>query len=413
MKKRVVITGLGAVTPLGLNVESFWNALRAGRCGVGPITVFNPERVACRVAAQINDFNPEDYFDHRTVQRTARFTQFAMVAAAEARRNARFDGPWDDPKRVGVILGNGIGGLEIDSEAHRKLYDKGPSRIGAMMIPKMIANEAAGNVAMLFGIHGPAHTIITACAGGTDAMGCALETIRNGRADIILAGGTEATIVEFGVGGFCALKALSTGYNETPEKASRPFDKNRDGFVMGEGAGILVFESLDHALKRGAPILAEVAGWGATCDAYHITAPAPDGEGAAEAMRIALDDAALTPADIDYINAHGTATPTNDPIETKAIKAAFGADAYRVKISSIKGAIGHCLGAAGGIEGVVCAKALSDGFCPPTLHLDEPDPECDLDYVPNVGVSADLRAVMSISLGFGGHNSAIVFKKYA
>lgn len=410
--KRVVITGLGAISPIGLDVESFWNGLRAGQCGVGPITAFDPARFPCQIAAQVRDFDPNRYFDRRTSQRMARFTQFALAAAGQAWEAAGLAERLDRPERAGVFLGSGIGGLEVDSEAHFKLFEKGPSRVPAMAIPKMIVNEAAGNISIRYGLHGIAHTLATACASGTDAIGHAFDTIRLGRADLMLAGGSEATIVEFGIAGFCALKALSTGFNSTPEKASRPFDAERDGFVMGEGAGILILESLEHAQERGAKILAELAGYGATSDAYHLTAPDPEGTGAAAAIREALADARLTTADIDYINAHGTSTPTNDPVETAAIKAAFGADAYRLKVSSIKGHIGHCLGAAGGLEAIASVLAIRDGFFPPTLNLDHPDPACDLDYVPNVGQTGEIRAAMSLSLGFGGHNSAILLKRF-
>lgn len=410
--KRVVITGLGAVSPVGLDTESFWNGLKSGKCGVGPITAFDATGYPCRVAAQIDDFNPENYFDRRTIQRTARFTQFALAAGEQAVKSAGFTEPFDSPQRAGVVLGSGIGGLEVDSDAHRKLFEKGPSRVPAMTIPKMIVNEAAGNLAIRFGLHGPAHTLATACASGTDAIGQAFDMIRLGRADFMFAGGAEATIIEFGIAAFCSVKALSTSFNDTPEKASRPFDADRDGFVMGEGAGIVVLESLEHAQKRGASILAELVGYGATCDAYHLTAPNPEGIGASAAIQMALADAGLTTAEIDYINAHGTSTPTNDPVETAAIKSAFGDDAYRLKVSSIKGAIGHCLGAAGGLEAVAAVLAIRDRFFPPTLNLDRPDPACDLDYVPKFGQTGEIRAALSLSLGFGGHNSVIAIQRF-
>jgi len=410
--KRIVVTGMGAVSPLGTGLEPFWSGVREGRSAVGRITSFDPSNFACQVAAEAKDFDPNQHFDRRTVQRMARFTQMSVVAAREAWKMARLPERLDHPERGAVMLGTGIGGLEVDSEAHRKLFEKGPTRVPAMSIPKMITNEAAGNLSMEFGLHGMAHDISTACASGTDAIGHGFDLLRSGRADIVLAGGAEATIIEFGIAAFCALKALSTSYNDTPEKASRPFDALRDGFVMGEGAGILVLETLEHALGRNAEILAEVAGWGATSDAYHLTAPAPDGAGAAETIRLALADAGLTTADIDYINAHGTGTPTNDPIETAAIKTVFGEDAYRLKVSSIKGQIGHCLGAAGALEAIAVVRSILDNFCPPTIHLDEPDPACDLDYVPNRGIEMEIRAALSLSLGFGGHNSAILIKRY-
>jgi 3-oxoacyl-[acyl-carrier-protein] synthase II len=335
-----------------------------------------------------------------------------MIAGQEAWKDARLDQfTFDDPNRCGVLLGNGIGGLEIDDESHRKMYEKGNTRIPAMTIPKMIANEAAGNVSMLLGIKGSAHVVVTACASGTDAIGFALDRIRSGRADVMLTGGTESTITEYGIGGFCQLKALSTNFNDTPQRASRPFDKDRDGFVMGEGAGILILEEWEHATRRGATIYAELAGFGASADAYHLTAPSPDGEGAARAIQLALQDAGLQPEDVDYINAHGTSTPTNDPVETKAIKTVFGKHAYKLAASSTKSMTGHALGAAGGIETVITALAVREGFFPATLNLDEADPECDLDYVPHEGRTGAIRSALSMSLGFGGHNSVVAVKK--
>lgn len=413
MSRRVVITGMGIVSPIGIGLEHFWEAVRTERCGIGPITRFDASLLPCRVAGEIKNYRGEDYFDKRVVQRTALFSQFAMIAGQEAWKDAGLDSySLDDPNRCSVLLGNGIGGLEIDDEAHGKLYEKGPSKIPAMTIPKMIANEAAGNLSMLLGIRGSAHTVLTACASGTDAVGFALDRIRAGRADIVLSGGTESTVTIYGIGGFCQIKALSTNFNETPERASRPFDKDRDGFVMGEGAGILVLEELEHARRRGAKIYAELAGYGATADAYHLTAPSPDGEGAVRAIRLALNDAGLDPTQVDYINAHGTSTPTNDPVETLAIKTAFESHASRLAVSSTKGMTGHALGAAGGIEAIVSALAVRDGFYPATINLDEPDPACDLDYVPNKGREGEIRAALSLSLGFGGHNSVIAIKAF-
>ncbi|MGL4944169.1 MAG: beta-ketoacyl-ACP synthase II [Thermoguttaceae bacterium] len=408
-RRRVVVTGMGAITAVGVGVEKFWESIRGGVCGVDTITRFDASTVPCRVAAEVKNFDASQYMDKRLVQRTALFSQFAMIAAEEAAKDARLtEGVVLD--NVNVLLGNGIGGLEVDCEAQRKLFEKGPSKIPAMTIPRMIANEAAGNVSMHLGLRGAAHTIVTACASATDALGFALDLVRSGRTDVVLTGGTEATINEFGIGGFCALKALSTSFNDTPQRASRPFDRDRDGFVMGEGAGILIFEELEHARRRGAKIYAEVAGFGATADAHHLTAPDPEGEGASRAIRRAMQDAGLTPDDIDYINAHGTSTPTNDPVETKAIKSALGERAMKIKVSSTKGMTGHCLGAAGAIEAIVCVLALRDQFFPATINLDNPDPECDLDYVPNVGQTGKVRAVLSTSLGFGGHNAVIAMK---
>ena len=412
--RRVVVTGMGAISAIGVGVGELWNAVRTEQCGVGPITRFDASEFPCRIAAEVKDFKPEKYFDKRIVQRTATFSQFAMIAGEEAWKDAGLDKfSFDDPNRCAVLLGNGIGGLEIDDESHRKLYEKGPSKIPAMTIPKMIANEAAGNLSMHLGIRGAAHTLLTACASGTDAIGFALDRIRAGRADVVLTGGTESTVTAYGIGGFCQLKALSTKFNDAPQRASRPFDKDRDGFVMGEGAGILVIEELEHAQKRGAKIYAELAGYGATADAYHLTAPSPDGEGAARAIRLALEDAGLKPEDIDYINAHGTSTPTNDPVETAAIKLALGEHAYKIKVSSTKGMMGHSLGAAGGLEAIISILAIRDGFFPATLNLDEPDPLCDLDYVPNKGQQGNIRVTASTSLGFGGHNGVVVFKRFS
>ncbi len=411
--RRVVVTGMGVVSALGVGLDSFWNAIKTEQCGVGPITRFDASHMPCRIAAEIKNYHSEEHFDKRTIQRMALFSQFAVIAGREAWKDAALDQfTFDDPDRCCVILGNGIGGLETDDESHRKLFEKGVAKLPAMTIPKLLANEAAGNLSMDLGIKGTALTIVTACASGTDAVGQALDRIRAGRAEVILTGGTESTITEYGLGGFCQLKALSTNFNDTPQKASRPFDKDRDGFVMGEGAGILVLEELEHAKKRGAKIYAELAGYGSTADAYHLTAPSPDGEGAARAIRLALKDAGLSVADIDYVNAHGTSTPTNDPVETLAIKTAFGDHAHRLAVSSTKGMTGHALGAAGGLEAIIATLAVRDGFFPATINLDEADEACDLDYVPNKGRSGEIRAAMSTSLGFGGHNSVVVVRQY-
>jgi 3-oxoacyl-[acyl-carrier-protein] synthase II len=375
MMRRVVVTGIGAITPIGKNVPEFWQGLRDGITGVGAITRFDASESPCRVAAEIKGFDVTKYFDRRDIQRSALFSQYAMIAAEEAWKNSGLD-DFSELNRdnVNVILGNGIGGLEIDVESQQKLFEKGMSRIPAMTIPRMLINEAPANVSMRLGLRGASHSLVTACASGTDVIGFAMDSIRSGRTDIVLTGGCEGALNVYGIGGFCSLKALSTNFNDTPQRASRPFDKDRDGFVMGEGAGILILEELEFAKRRGATILAEIAGYGATADAYHITSPDPEGDGAMRAIQRALKDSGLVAKDIDYINAHGTSTQTNDPVETKAIKKVFGDYAYKLKVSSIKGAIGHCLGAAGAIEAVACVKTVRDGFVPATLNLDEPDP---------------------------------------
>jgi 3-oxoacyl-[acyl-carrier-protein] synthase II len=410
--RRVVVTGMGVVTPIGNDLPTFWKNLRDGVCGIGPITRFDASRLDARIAAEVKNFDPSQYIEPKDVKRMALFTQYAVVSAKQAWADAGLDKATGlDPERVAVILGNGIGGMEVVGDGYKTLFERGPGRLSPMMIPKLISNEGAGNVSIALNAKGPVHTVATACASATDALGVALDAIRAGRADVVISGGTEAALVEFCIGGFCALKALSTKYNDTPQKASRPFDRERDGFVMGEGAGVLILEEYEHAVRRGARIYAEFAGYGGTGDAFHLTAPHPDGEGAARAMRVALRDAGLKPEDIDYINAHGTSTPINDPTETKAIKAAFGPHAYKLKVSSTKSMTGHLVGAAGAVEAVACIMALQDQFFPATINQEFPDPECDLDYVPNKGVNGTIRAAMSISLGFGGHNGVVIFKK--
>ncbi|MDR1053332.1 MAG: beta-ketoacyl-ACP synthase II [Planctomycetaceae bacterium] len=413
MFRRVVITGMGVISPIGVGLNNFWEAVKTETCGIAAITRFDASNLPCRVAGEVKNYNGEDYFDRRTVLRTAVFSQFAMIAGGEAWKDSGLDKfTFDDPDRCGILLGNGVGGLEVDDESHYKLFGKGPSKIPAMTIPKMICNEASGNLSIYLGIRGSAHVIVTACASSCDAIGFAMDRIRCGRADVMLSGGAESATTEYGIGGFCQLNALSTNFNNTPARASRPFDKDRDGFVLGEGAGILVLEELEHAQKRGAKIYAELVGYGASEDAYHITAPSPNGEGGTRAILSAIRDAGFKPADIDYINAHGTSTPTNDPIETAAIKNAFGEHAYKLAVSSTKGMTGHTLGAAGGIEAIITALSVHDNFFPATINLDEPDPLCDLDYVPNKGRNRIINAAISMSLGFGGHNSVIAMKKY-
>ncbi len=411
-KQRVVVTGMGVISPVGNDVPTFWNNIQHGVSGIGPLTKCDTAGLESRVSAEVKGFDPKNYFEVKEAKRMALFTQYAVAAAKEAWRDAGFEGPSAMPDRTAVILGNGIGGREVDHEAHKTLFEKGAQRISPMAIPKLIINEAAGNISMALNAKGPVLTIVTACASGTDAIGVALDVIRSGRADVVITGGTEAAITQVAIGGFCALGALSTKHNDAPEKACRPFDLNRDGFIMGEGAGVLIIETLEHAQKRGARIHAELAGYGATGDAFHLTAPEPSGDGAARAIRVALQDAGLKPTDIDYFNAHGTSTPINDPMETQAIKLAFGDEARRLKVSSTKSMTGHMIAAAGAVEAIICVLAVRDGFCPPTINYETPDPACDLDYVPNVGVTMPVRAAVSTSLGFGGHNGALVIKRF-
>ncbi len=416
MNKKIVVTGMGAITPLGHSVEETWAAIKAGKSGVGINDRFDTTEFATKIAGLVKNFNPSDFMDKKEARKMALFTQYAVAAAKEAMEQAGFGSGFHtgdiDSERTATVIGNGIGGFEIIEEGLRKLFESGPSRIPPMTIPKMITNEAPGNIAITYNIHGPAYTIATACASATDAIGNARMLIETGQADVVIAGGTEAAVTPFGIAGFNVIQALSTGFNDAPEKASRPFDKDRDGFIMAEGAGILILESEEHAKARGARIIAEVAGFGMTCDAHHLTAPHPEGAGAARAMKIALQSAGLKPEDVDYINAHGTSTPTNDPLETKSIKKAFGDHAYKLKVSSTKSMTGHMVGAAGAVEAIISIKAILDNFVPATTNLDNPDPECDLDYVPNQGIEMPVNVVLSNSLGFGGHNSAVILKRY-
>ncbi|MFW6228694.1 MAG: beta-ketoacyl-ACP synthase II [Alkalispirochaeta sp.] len=413
--KRVVITGLGTVSPVGNDIESFWKSVREGISGVGPITRFDTSDFVTKYAAEVKDFDPKERIDRRDARKMDRFSQYSVYAAREAFEQAGFlDKPDSyDPDRLGVVLGVGIGGFETIEEGIGSLISKGPDRVSPMTIPKMISNIAPAQIAINLRAFGPVYTITTACASATDAIGNAMRHIREGLADIMIAGGAEAPITPLGIAGFNVIQALSTAYTDDPSRASRPFDKDRDGFVMGEGAGLLVLESLEHAQARGATIIAEVVGNGFTNDANHLTAPHPEGIGAARAMQMALRDAGLEPTDIDYINAHGTSTPINDPTETLAIHKAFGDAAASIPVSSTKSVTGHCLGAAGAVEAIASILAIRDSFIPPTINLDEPGEGCDLDYVPNTGRAAEVNAVMSNSLGFGGHNGVLVFRKYA
>ena len=417
-KKKVVITGIGMVTPCGNGKDAAWTAVKAGKSGIGRITKFDPSRCTSQVAGEVKDFDAyveaNGLIDRKAARHMATFSRYAVAAAVEAWRDAGYtEENRPDMDRVGTLVGNGVGGIDVTGEAYRTLFDRGPDRLSPLAVPELISNEAAGNVAIALGAKGPSQVVVTACASSTDALGFALDMIRAGRADVIVTGGCEASVLEFCVGGFMKMKALSTKYNDTPEKACRPFNVDRDGFIIGEGSGMLILESEEHAKARNARIYCELAGYGATCDAYHITAPDPSAAGAVKAIRIALADADVTDlSTIDYINAHGTSTPLNDVMETKAFKEVWGEEqARKIKISSTKSMTGHLLGGTGALEAAFCALAIKEGFVPPTINYENPDPECDLDYTPNVGVAKEIRAAVSTSLGFGGHNGVLVFKK--
>ena len=411
MARRVVVTGMGAISPLGLDVPTLWQGLLEGRSGAAPITLFDASPYDTRFACEVKGFDPLNYMDRKEARRSDRYTQMAIAAAEEAMRNSGLKIDANNAERVGVIIGSGVGGLMTIREQFYVLVTKGPRAVSPFTIPMIIGNMAAGQVAMRYGAKGINYCTTSACASSAHAIGEAFEAIRRGVAEAIIVGGSEAPIDPFGVASFCAARALSTR-NDAPEKACRPFDAQRDGFVMAEGAGVLVLEELDFARRRGANILAEVLGYGATADAYHITAPAPQGEGAARSMRLALQQAGLQPTDVDYINAHGTSTPLNDVTETQAIKTVFGEYAYRVPISSTKSMVGHLLGAAGAVESIVCIQTILTGIIHPTINYEFPDPECDLDYVPNVPRRASVRVALSNSLGFGGHNVTLIFGRY-
>lgn len=415
--KKAVITGIGLVTPCGNGKDATWEAVKAGKSGIRRITKFDPSRCTAQVAGEVRDF--ETYaeagglLDRKSARHMGLFTRYAVAAAVEAWRDAGYsDDIKPDMKRVGTIIGVGMGGMDVAESGYSVLFDRGPDRLLPTMIPAMIPNEAAGNISIRLGSKGPAQTVVTACASSTDALGYALDLIRAGRADVVIAGGAEAVIQEFCVGGFMKMRALCTAFNDSPERASRPFCLDRSGFVMGEGAGVLIVESEEHARSRGARVYCELAGYGATSDAYHITAPDPSADGAVDAITTALADAGIpTGEEVDYVNAHGTSTKLNDAMETKAFKRVFGDRAGKVNISSTKSMTGHLLGAAGAVEAAFCALAIAEGFVPPTINYETPDPECDLDYTPNTGVSMPIRAALSTSLGFGGHNGALVFRK--
>ena len=410
MSRRVVVTGLGAITPIGNSVDSFWNSLKEKKVGIDRISYFDPSGYKAKLAAEVKGFNAKDYMDPKAARRMERCSQYAVAAAKEAIEDSGLDMSKEDPFMVGVSIGSGIGSMQAFEKSYKVLLEKGPNRVAPLLVPLMISNMAAGNVSIQFGLKGKNINVVTACASGTHCIGEAFRSIQYGEADVMLAGGTEASICEIGVAGFAALTALST--SEDPMHASRPFDENRDGFVMGEGSGVVVLESLEHALARGAKIYAEVGGYGATCDAYHITSPAEDGSGAARAMINALKDAGMKPEDVDYVNAHGTSTHHNDLFETKAIKLALGDHAYKVKINSTKSMIGHLLGAAGGVEFITCVKSIEEGFVHATAGLETEGEGCDLDYTKGEGVAMDVNCAISNSLGFGGHNATVLVKKY-
>ena len=414
MKRRVVVTGLGAVTPLGNTVDETWAGIREGRSGVGPITLFDTTDFKVKIAGEVKNFETAPWIDRKEARKMARFCQFVNVAAAQAIADAGFTKETISKEKSGIVIGNGIGGFEVIEASIRKYVEAGNERIPPLSIPMLISNEGAGNISMLYGINGVSWTLATACASSTDSLGMALDLVRSGRMDVCVAGGTEAAITGFGIGSFSVLQTLATGFNDNPTKASRPFDKDREGFIMGEGAGILILEELEHAKARGAKIYAELAGYGGSSDAYHITSPNPDGSGGALAITRALEDAGVKPEEVQYYNAHGTSTPVNDPAETLMIKRAFGDHAYKMKVSSTKSMTGHCVGAAGAIEAIICVKAINDGFYPPTINLDNPDLEhgCDLDYVPHKGIEGNIDVTASGSLGFGGHNGVVIMRKY-
>ena len=411
MKRRVVVTGLGLVTPLGIGVEESWLALVSGKSGIARITKFDPHNMVTQFAGEVKDFNPEEYVSRKDVKRMDDFTIYAIAATRMAVEDAKLDINGNNGDRVGVVIGCGLGGLKTIEKFHRVMLEQGPKKVSPFFIPMLIANMAPGQISIIFGAKGPNIAIETACAAGAHAVGDAFKLIQRGAADAMITGGVEATITPLGVTGFNAMRAISTR-NDAPEKASRPFDLDRDGFVMGEGSGILIIEALDHALERSAPIHAEIVGYGLTADAHHITAPAPEGEGMARCLQMALDDAGVLPEDIDYINAHGTSTDLNDRFETNAIKTVFGEHSYRVPVSSTKSMTGHLLGGAGGVESVFSVLAIQNETIPSTINYENPDPECDLDYVPNIARKKELRTVVSNSFGFGGTNASLVFRRY-
>jgi 3-oxoacyl-[acyl-carrier-protein] synthase II len=410
--RRVVVTGLGTIAPNGIGTETFWENLVNGVSGVDRITRFDPSHHDTKIAGEIKGFDPLLYMEKKEVRRMDLFIHYALAGAILAVDDARLMFDQVERSRVGVLIGTGMGGIPALEESHNTLLEKGPGRISPFFIPSIITNLASGQIAMRFGVRGPNSCVSTACATGNHAIGDSFELIKRNAADVMFAGGSEAVITPLTIGGFCAMRALSTR-NDEPQRASRPFDKGRDGFVMGEGAGVMILEELGHALRRGAKIYAELVGYGMSADAYHMTAPEPEGLGAIAAMRLALEDAGLPPEEVDYINAHGTSTPVGDVAETKAIKKVFGEHAYRLAVSSVKSMTGHLLGAAGGVESVATVLTVHHGVIPPTINQDEPDPECDLDYVPNKARQAEVRVALTNSFGFGGTNATLVFKQYS
>lgn len=410
-ERRVVVTGLGVISAVGNDAPTFWKSLKEGESGVGPFTAFDASAFDSRIAAEVKGFDPALYgLSTKDTKRMDKFVLYAVAASRQAITDSGLDLAKEDCARIGVLIGSGIGSLHTIEKEFQVYMEKGPAKLSPFLIPMLIVNEASGNVAIIFGLKGPNSCVATACATGSHAIGDAFKVIERGDADVMVCGGTESALTYLGLGGFCALKGLSTRNNE-PQKASRPFDRERDGFVMAEGCGVVVLESLEHARKRGARVYAEISGYGMTCDAYHMTAPDPEGDGAARSIKEALKDAGLNPEDVDYINAHGTSTKLNDKIETIAFKKALGSHARKVMISSTKSMTGHALGAAGGIEFIACCLVIKDGIVPPTINYEYPDPECDLDYVPNTARKANIEVCISDSLGFGGHNATLVVKK--
>ncbi len=412
-KRRVVITGMGTVSPIGKTVPSLWKAIQQGKSGVAPITLFDASNCPVKIAAEIKDFKPEEHgIDPKEARRMSRFTQFLLAAANEAVADAKLSKEDLAAEKTGIVAGNGLSGMDVFDASYAKYIECGKRRASPLAMPELIANEAGANVSIALGITGCAWTIATACASGTDAIGLAFDTIRSGRLDVCLAGGSESGITEFSIKSFAGMHALTDKFNDAPEKASRPFDKDRSGFVMGEGGGILVLEELEHAKARGACIYAELAGYGASADAYHITSPRPGGETCAKALTRAIQDAGIQPEEIQYYNAHGTSTHLNDLTETAMLKIALGDHAKKIKISSTKSMTGHCVGAAGAIEAIITTLAITNSFYPATINLENPDPECDLDYTPNVGIAGNIDCAASASLGFGGHNGVVIIKKF-